>query len=65
MSTEIRDELAAFERDLAALMARFIRLYERVENQVRPERTAAPVPPPAPPAPRAADSAPALLPGYH
>jgi len=37
MSTELREELKAFEKDLASLVARFLRLYEHLEGTVRPE----------------------------
>lgn len=45
MSTNVREELKAFERDLAHLVARFLRLYEHLEGQVRPESQNLPVAP--------------------
>lgn len=62
MSTDIREELATFERELATIVARFLRLYERLESEVRPERRPAPKPPTmkAP----SADHSQVLLPGY-
>lgn len=64
MSTEIREELATFEKELATLVARFLRLYERLESEVRPERHARPPQPATLPTQRAPESAQALLPGY-
>lgn len=66
MSTNLREDLATFEKDLATLVARFIKLYERLETEVRPERAAKPSGPPAPAtAPRPPEASQPLLPGYH
>jgi hypothetical protein len=64
MSTDLREELATFERDLANIVARFLRLYERLESEVRPERQNAPKAPVMPAAPKTAANAQVLLPGY-
>jgi hypothetical protein len=64
MSPDLQEELKAFERDLGSLVARFLRLYERLESEVRP--APATRPPPAASTPRLAPKEErALLPGYH
>lgn len=61
MSTELREELKAFERDLGHLVARFLRLYEKLEAEVRPESRR---PPAQAPKLEAANASTPLLSGY-
>ena len=58
MPAKVEEELQEFERDLAHLMARFMRLYDHVERTARPVRT-----PPTVPPPRSVEP-PGHLPGY-
>lgn len=60
MPTNLRNELKEFERELARVVAKFMRLYDRVEKEARPEtRAEDPVPLPL----RGAQP-PRQLPGY-
>lgn len=60
MPNDLQSELTDFERELGKLVTRFLRLYERLETEVRPHRRPEPPvplrlqPPPGPP----------ILPGY-
>lgn len=60
MSTDLREEMKAFERDLAVLVGKFLKIYQRLEMEVRPEARAQP---PAPLLLRPIE--PPALPGYH
>ena len=63
MATELREELKAFEQELARVVTRFLRLYERLESEARPESAAGGPRPPANPLARPV--APShTLPGY-
>ncbi len=62
MPSDLRDELKEFERDLARVVAKFMKLYDRVEKEVRPG--APPTLPQAPPKVVVGPPDARALPGY-
>lgn len=59
MPADIKAELKDFERDLAHVVARFLKLYEHIEATARPADAGAPPQRPSPPT-----REPPSLPGY-